>query len=275
VNDYDGKVRVRGMNPAAHGNVALVLTEAERYSGVMAFSLRTGGCSPPPFEALNFSVQHGDSIENVQENLNVLGARLGIEPARIVTCRQVHGDDIAVLDSLPTSRPAVDALVTRVPQLYPAVKTADCVPILLLDPVGGVSAAVHAGWRGTVKRITGRVLRLMQRRFRTRTENVIAAVGPSIGSCCYEVDAAVLVPFRRNIPEADRFISNATPAGHDTQRAHLDLIGVNHTELIAEGVSPQKIHVADCCTCCNPGLFFSYRRDGLRSGRHIAVTGFR
>jgi polyphenol oxidase len=289
------------------GAMTLVLPEVEQHAAVAAFSLRSGGCSPPPFDTLNFSAAQGDASRNVQENLALLGAKLRLKPARIATCHQVHGDHVAVLDSIPDTLPVADALVTRLADLYPAVRTADCVPILVLDPIERVSAAIHAGWRGTVKRITQKVLRLMQSRFGTRPENVVAAVGPAIQRCCYEVDETVLDPFRGHIPDAERFIAPGNSTKHRRQRkataprpgggqnlppevpharsgfdpgeplkrAFLDLVGTNRWELLVGGVFERNIHVADFCTCCTPELLFSYRRDGARSGRHIALTGFR
>ncbi len=120
---------------------------------------------------------------------------------------------MAILDAVPKVCPQVDAMITAVPGVYPAIKTADCVPILLVDRVRRVSAAVHAGWRGTVKRITRKVVLLMKDRFKSRAQDIVAAVGPAIRGCCYEVDDTVLVPFCQSLPDGERFIVNRPKTG--------------------------------------------------------------
>ncbi len=264
---------------ASNGDVALVVPHADRFNAFMAFSLRKGGRSPGPLGPLNFSLKQGDSPENVRHNFSVLGRRLNIDPARIATCRQVHGDTIRVVDLLPESAPQADAILATRPGIFPAVKTADCLPILLLDPAHGVSAAVHAGWRGSVLRITRKVVQFMESRFRTDPSDLVAALGPAIGPCCYEVDETVLAPFRMSVPAADRFITvvrayDPAAMSHVESR-RLDLVGVNRFELTDCGVQEERIYSTNLCTACHPELFFSHRRDGIRAGRHIAVVGFR
>ncbi|MBI5569992.1 MAG: peptidoglycan editing factor PgeF [Desulfomonile tiedjei] len=256
-------------------DVAVLLPGLEPQSAIMAFSLRTGGCSPPPFDTLNFSVSQGDSAENVRRNFKRFGNRLGIDPLRVVTCRQVHGDRIAVVVDLPNAPPVADAVVTATPNLYLAVKTADCLPVLLLDLHLRVSAAVHCGWRGAVHRITSKVLGLLKDRFGTDPQDLVAVLGPAIGACCYEVDDAVLTPFRQSVPDPERFIRQGKTANPGRESLRLDLAAVNRTELISQGVAEENIHQVEGCTCCDAGRFFSYRRDGARSGRHIAVVGFK
>lgn len=258
------------------GDVALTCRAVEPYSAVAAFSLRAGGCSPAPFDSLNFSVSQGDSPEDVRRNFATLGTHLVIDPGQIVTCRQIHSDQVFVVDSLPSAPVEGDALLTPVPGLFPAVKTADCLPILLLDPVRRISGAVHAGWRGTVLRITKKVLAVMSRLFGSKPADLIAVLGPAIGPCCYEVDNTVIEPFCQAIPQPDRFISlqgsrNPGPG----QAPHLDLTAVNRWELVAAGVLEKNLYAAGLCTCCREDLLYSHRRDGFRSGRHIAVAGFR
>jgi polyphenol oxidase len=264
---------------ASNGNVALVAPLADRFNALMAFSLRSGGRSPGPLGPLNFSVTQGDSPENVGHNFSVLGKHLRIDPNRIATCRQIHGDSIHVVDSLPEAPPRADAILTTRPGVFPAVKTADCLPILLLDPVRGISAAVHAGWRGSVLRITRKVIRFIERRFHTNPADLVAAIGPAIGPCCYEVDDLVLIPFQGQIPNPERFIVvervHDPAAGRTRESRRLDLVGVNRFELTSCGVPKDSIYSADLCTACHPELFFSHRRDGVAAGRHIAVAGFR
>ncbi|MGO9570672.1 MAG: peptidoglycan editing factor PgeF [Desulfomonilaceae bacterium] len=254
--------------------VALVLPEIGRTNSVMAFSVRTGGCSPPPFKSLNFAVSQGDAPENVRCNYKTLSKRLGIEAARIAACRQMHGDTVEIIDSLPHISARADAIITSTPGIYPSIKTADCVPILLLDPVRRVAGAIHAGWRGTVLRISRKVVRIMKSRFGSNPTDLVAGLGPSIGSCCYEVDEVVLKPYRQAFPEAEQFVIRSKSGALSKESLRLDLVGVNRFELIQGGVPPANIHSTELCTSCNSALFFSYRRDGVKSGRHVAIAGF-
>jgi polyphenol oxidase len=259
---------------AADGRVALILPKIGRTNSIMAFSVRTGGCSPPPFESLNFSVSQGDARENVQRNYTTLAEHLGIEADRIVTCRQAHEDRAEVIDAIPEVPPRADAIITSNPGIYLAIKTADCLPILLLDPVRRIAGAIHAGWRGTVLRITRKVVRMMSSRYGTNPTDLVVGLGPTIGPCCYEVDEAVLVPFRQAYPRAEQFIIRSKSGDGSKKSLRLDLVGANRFELTQEGVPLANIHSTERCTACNSALFFSYRRDGAKSGRHLAITGF-
>lgn len=270
-------------------NLALKLTGLDQYGAFMAFSLRGGGVSHLPFESLNFSAEEGDSVENVKQNVRIFGERLGIDSERIVTCRQVHGDGVVIIDDIPNEPPEADAIITTTAGIYPAVKTADCVPLLLIDPVRRISAAIHVGWRGAVLRIASKVLRTMNDKFKSNPNNLIAAIGPAIGKCCYKVDEKVLMPFRGNIPDPVRFIHvpvgpasvSATALGEqsrvplNSEKAFLDLPGVARFELTSGGIPERNIHSVHLCTSCRPDLSFSHRRDKGRTGRHMAVTGFK
>jgi len=213
--------------------------------------------------------------ENVKCNLAVLGCRIAIDPERIVTCRQMHGDHIHVTEAVPESPPQADAIVTSRPNIFPAIKTADCVPILILDPIRKIAAAVHAGWRGTVLRISRKTVELMQNRFGSDPSVLVVGMGPGIGPCCYEVDDAVLSPFRKSFPDAERFICTHKSGHRSIISYHLDLAAANRFELAELGVPERNIYATDLCTACHKDLFFSHRRDGAKSGRHIAVVGFR
>jgi purine-nucleoside/S-methyl-5'-thioadenosine phosphorylase / adenosine deaminase len=255
--------------------IALSFPSAEQFRAVMAFSLRKGGQSPVPFDTLNFSVSQGDSRENVRNNLTILGERIGIDPERIVTCRQVHRDQIHVVKAVPQEPLRGDAIVTPIPNIFPAIKTADCVPVLILDPIRKITAAIHAGWRGTVLRITRKTVDLMRNEFGCDPSQLVAGIGPGIGSCCYEVDDAVLKPFRKSHPDAERFISTHNSSTRSKVSYHLDLSAANLFELTEIGVPQENIYAVDLCTACHKDLFFSHRRDGAKSGRHIAMVGFR
>ena len=139
-------------------DVMIEIPKMAEFGAFMAFSLRTGGYSPTPFNSLNFSTAHGDSAENVLKNFEVLGGLLSVDPTGIATCKQVHGDDVLFPEIAGHHPRECDAIISSQPGLFPAVKTADCLPILIVDKERRVSAAVHSGWRGTVRRIAGKVV---------------------------------------------------------------------------------------------------------------------
>ncbi len=255
---------------------AYILKAVESYDAIVAFSFRNGGCSSGPYESLNFSSSYGDKETNVTSNLNTFSNHLGIESSRIIALDQKHGDTIVIVDHVPGTTMTGDAIIAVNSGLYPSIKTADCLPILIIDPVTQISAAIHAGWRGTVLRITRKVVLTLINDFGCNQENLIVALGPAIGRCCYEVDQKVLEPLFLTIPWAEKFTAQ-TDIGPQQflGKKRLDLVGINHQELIDLGILSENTHIVKMCTSCNENELFSYRRDGERSGRSIAVTGFR
>ena len=154
-----------------------------------------------------------------------------------------------------------DALITDVAGAMVAVRTADCIPVLLVDTRLRAVAAVHAGWRGTVQRISALTVDAMISRFGSRPQDLTAAIGPGIGPCCYEVGEEVAAQF---------------PERADLQgRTRVDLPEANRRQLIAAGLSPERIYKAGLCTCCSGEEFYSWRREHSRSGRMIAAAGVR
>jgi len=151
-----------------------------------------------------------------------------------------------------------DALIENTRGNSVAVKTADCVPILLVDERHRAVAAVHAGWRGTSQKIVQKAMAAMVARFESDVADLHAAIGPAIGACCYEVGAEVASQFG--------------VAGHP---AHLDLAQINQQQLIEQGVSATRIYLAGLCTKCLEKEFYSWRRDGERAGRMLSVAGIR
>jgi len=198
------------------------------------------------------------------------------EPSwHVVTVHQVHGTEALVLDQRSARVPksstdahGYDAIVTDQPGVLVTVETADCVPILLLDPVRGVSAAVHAGWRGTLGGIVPKTVAVMQTRFGCSLRSIRAAIGPSIGVCCYEVNGPVLGPMKRSFPYWAEVVEDVKGT-----KAHLDLRGFNRRQLEEVGIGPARIETVNLCTACHPDLFYSYRRDGARTGRMSSGIG--
>jgi YfiH family protein len=191
---------------------------------------------------------------------------------RLVRSRQVHGDDVLVVDGSSAS-PAGDAdgMVTATRGVAVGIATADCVPVLLAAPEAGVVAAVHAGWRGSLLGIVPRAIDLLRDRFGVEPASVHAALGPSIGGCCYEIEREIAARF------ADRFgegMWTAWKAGA-ADKGTLDLRTVNERLLVEAGVPAASVSHAGPCTACGGEDLASYRKQGPRAGRQVSWIGLR
>lgn len=227
------------------------------------FTTRQGGVSSGPFESLNLHEKLGDDPECVRKNQVFLAKRASFPLSSLCQVVQVHGNRAVWLSQPEKNQQEADAMVTNVP-LTLSVKYADCVPILLADGQGTV-AAIHAGWRGTVKNVVREAIVLLQERG-VSVQDIRVAIGPSIGPCCFEVDADVAAQFTE--------ISTDCVLQHSSSRYRVDLWKANRILLEREGVLSPNIDVNPPCTACHPALFFSHRRDGVPSGRHLAfITG--
>jgi YfiH family protein len=177
-----------------------------------------------------------------------------------------RGDEVA---GWGAARPRADIILTDDPTLAVAVQVADCVPVLIADPRTGAVAAVHAGWRGTAARVVQVAVRALGEAFHSRPADLVAALGPGIGPCCYEVGSELLDVFAAaRHPPADRnrwFVWSADG------KVRLDVPLANRDQLVAEGLAPDAIHVAGLCTASHPELFYSYRREGQGTGRIVGV----
>lgn len=241
---------------------------------------------------LNLGYTDWDRRERVDENRRRFVHALGAADLPLVTLRQIHSDIAHVVSTPDSPLLKGDALATSSPDLLLAIQTADCIPILLVDPRHRAVAAVHSGWRGTLARIAAKTLGRMQMEFSTRPADVLAAIGPGIGQCCYEVGPDVIKEFAAQFPRAKSWFEGPfdalasgedpnplpwltmMPPGHQPPppRCHLDLKAANAALLIDAGVSPKNIFVSDLCTSCRTDLFFSYRHQRT-TGRMMSVVG--
>jgi YfiH family protein len=220
--------------------------EAELPGARAAFSTRLGGVSEGPYESLNVAVKTGDEPDRVRENRVRLAAALGLDPAAVVMGRQVHGAELRWHDAPQEPRvyadavrspDEVDAQATATPGLAPLVMVADCLPIALSGPRG--VAMVHGGWRGLAGGVLDEPVR--------RVEAEAAVIGPGIGPCCYQVGEEVLAEFE-------------------------DLDGVADGRMLDERAGVGFVETSGLCTSCEPGLFFSHRRDGETTGRQAGLV---
>jgi YfiH family protein len=222
------------------------------------FTTRRGGCSSPPYRALNLGGAVGDDPARVEENWARLRRETGLDFARV---RQVHGDRVVTASRPGPPEEEADAVVSATRGVAACVSVADCAPILLADPASGAVAAVHAGWRGTLARTAEQAVRALAERHGARAEDLCAAVGPAIGPCCYEVSPDLAGRFREAFgPSA----GNPSPA-----QARADLWQANERVLLGAGLRRARIDVIRRCTSCEDRLFFSHRRDAGKTGRQV------
>jgi len=209
-----------------------------------------------------------DRRETVERNREVFLENLGAKSKEnvalpLVTLRQIHSDLIHAVTAVPRSPLVGDGIITDTPGLVLGVHTADCLPVILVDPKRKAVGVFHAGWRGTVQRIVEKGVGQMQRQFGSKPRDIKAAIGPGVHGCCYEVGEEV----------AAGFPAEAVQAG--TGRPHLDLPLAARLQLVAAGIRPANIHDCGACTACESHWYYSFRRDGAASGRHWGVAALR
>jgi YfiH family protein len=272
------------------------------------FSTRPGGVSElesihdgrkSAEKVLNLGFTEWDSRECVLTNRRNFFEALNSDEMSAIGLRQIHSDIVRVVNSADAEPSAdaakADALITNEPGLLLIVQVADCVPILLADKKRRAIAAIHSGWRGTLQRIAEKALGRMQMEFGTRPRDVIAALGPGIGQCCFEVGPEVAAEYAAKFPEARNWFQGPfdslaredndpnwlpwltmRPPGHQppSPRVHLDLIAANRSILSAVGVPSANIFSSGFCTACRRDLFFSFRRERV-TGRMLAAIGIR
>jgi len=259
---------------------------------VHGFSTRPGGVSPlEGRKVLNLGFMEWDTHENVAENRRLLQAALDAEDFVLSPLKQIHSDAIRLFSAAPALACKGDGSVTNRPGLLLVMQTADCVPILLVDPQKRAVAAIHAGWKGTLARIAEKAVGRMRLEFGSKPADLLAALGPSIGPCCYEVGADFVTKFTAQFADASDYFDeprtgdepnplqwlSMAPPGHQPppRNVHLDLPKANRAQLLAAGLRPQNIFLSGLCTACRTDLFFSHRREGVSTGRLMSVIGIR
>jgi len=266
---------------------------------VHGFSTRLGGVSPVyGGRALNLGFTPEDSRTAVERNrqlfLKELGAANGRKSWPLVSLRQIHSDLIHRVDGASQELLAGDGIVTDTPGLTVALQAADCFPIILVDPKRRAVGVLHAGWRGTVKRIVEKGVGEMRKYFDCEPRNIVAAIGPGVQACCYDVGEEVRTKFRSQFSYADslfREVKESDPVrekypllfltarapGHSELpvKLFLDLKEANRRQLLDAGVSAKNIDATSPCTACHRELLFSYRAEKGVTGRMMAAAGIR
>lgn len=283
---------------------SIEILRAESFAGipwlVHGFSTRQGGVSTCyGGKSLNLGQAQDDTPANVERNralflkaLNAITKDDSLWP--LAQAKQIHTAIIHRVDGVSTQPLAGDGMITNAAELLLAMKTADCVPVLVVDVKRRVVGAFHAGWRGTVARVVEKGVGEMRRQFGSAPSDLRAAIGPCARKCCYAVGDEVRAEFESQFTYAaelfeEVFDSNAIhikyPMLFLNQRApghgdlgpetHLDLVAANHCQLEDAGVRPEHISIIDGCTACDTRRFFSHRAEFGKTGRMMAVIGIR
>jgi YfiH family protein len=244
------------------------------------FSSRVGGISEGPFASLNLKYpaepaeKAGETHTQVAENRRRIATAIGFETEAVVACQQVHSATIQTVTASDRGRgahdhreafPATDGLITNVPGIPLMVMVADCIPVLIADPVQRVIAALHAGWRGTQQQIVTAALKRMQQEFGCNPAHIQIAIGAGISYPQFEVGPEVVAAFAEQIP-----INDSELVRFHGEKARLNLPAINALQARQQGVPAHQIETISRCTVSEPELFFSYRRDHGITGRLAA-----
>jgi polyphenol oxidase len=235
------------------------------------FSTRIGGVSQHRYASLNVGGRWGDAPEAVTENLRRIASLAEFELDQLVRVRQVHGAEVLAAHEVDAESEADAIWCARAhpgPAKVVGVMTADCVPILICDRDASVVAAVHSGWRGTAANIAARTVEILREQGGVAPEQLLAAIGPCIEVSAFEVGEEVAEPFTKHFD--GRFVARSFG-----EKPHVDLVGCVRAQLQEAGIPATQIERVGACTHANPGLYFSYRRDGAGIGQHLSLIGMR
>jgi YfiH family protein len=235
------------------------------------FSTRHGGVPAAGEDSLNLGNLSLDSPERIHENRQRFLSALHFENAHLMTMRQIHSNRVHIPEGHSGRQNSFegDALATQFTDAALAVQTADCLPVLIADPVNQAVAAVHSGWRGTLSRVLLKTILEMQRAFHSDPSHLLIAIGPGIRACCFEVGSDVAERFREGYPGCNLL----TPVPSRPGKCLLDLGKALEVQMDLAGAAPGNRCDLNVCTCCNTRDFFSYRAEGQATGRMMAVIG--
>jgi YfiH family protein len=211
-----------------------------------------------------------DVSDEIHASYTRLAEVFRLQPLGPVTVNQVHGSSVFTVEEKGAGGPhpvEADSIVTNLPGVSLGVLTADCLPIVLFDPVKKAAGIVHAGWRGTLEKVASKTVEALRERFGSNPSDLVSALGPSIGPCCYEVDASVAGEFERAFGGRQNLKSLK-----NLKDRRLDIKEANLEHLVNSGLVRENILDEGLCTSCRNELFFSYRKEGPKAGRQISFV---
>lgn len=262
-----------GFTLRQQGNLQYFTIPAFTATGIVVhgFTARHGGLSNGPYASLNLAFHVGDDPEKVRANRKIVAGALGFIPEMLVTAEQVHGERIAIVTAgqagmgamdYESAISATDALITDLPGIPLATFYADCVPVLILDPIKKAIGLSHAGWKGTVLKIAQKTVLKMSEIYGTKPGDCLIGIAPSVGPCCYEVDSTVSREFEGEYKDTAGILTPSSPG-----KWRLDLWSANLRQLLETGVRQENVVISRICTCCNKNMLFSYRGEKGLTGR--------
>lgn len=231
-------------------------------------TLRHGGVSSGVYESLNFRIVGNDKYENIEKNLEIISSKLNIDKNCIYKGKQDHTDNVLILDNSNKEKykfsilcnESYDGYIVKEKNINTLVTTADCNPIIIYDPVLNIVSNVHSGWKGTLKNIGIKAANIMHNKFKSKYENLIVCIGPSIRKCCFtSKDAEFKNKFICDFLDEKDYITKDKDGTY-----HIDLIYIIKNQFLNLGVKNQNIAVCDICTCCNEDSFYSFRKSTNR-----------
>ncbi|TCS84400.1 peptidoglycan editing factor PgeF [Tepidibacillus fermentans] len=246
----------------------------------VGFSTKKGGVSQEPYATMNLALHVNDNQEDVITNRKILADALGFSFDAWTSAEQIHGNHIEIISKNERGKgrltredaiQVTDGIVTSESDILLTSFYADCVPLFFLDPIKKVIGLAHAGWKGTQLKIAEKMVETFVTHYGSNRDDIRVAIGPSIGQCCYEVDARVIQPIQST------FSMITEEMIFDKQNGHydLDLKKLNQQILIQAGILPNHIEISSYCTSCDHHLFFSHRKDHGKTGRMAAWIGLR
>lgn len=252
----------------------------------VGFTGRAGGISQAPYSSLNLAYHVHDNGADVLQNRKIVAQALGFESNSWICGEQVHGTHIAVVKAEDVGKGFLDresafqntdGLVTNVPHILLTSFYADCVPLYFFDPIQRVIGLAHAGWKGTVGQIAKAMVTTMQDSYGSTPSDIRAAIGPSIGACCYEVDEHVMTKVRDTLAElgAMEYLDQVASPSMNKEKSMLNLKELNVIIMIKAGILPEFIECTTWCTSCHPNHFFSYRKEDGTTGRMASWIGMK
>lgn len=251
----------------------------QEYTGVFAhaFTTRIGGVSTGECSTLNLGFNRKDTPENVRENFLRICRSAGMDSSTLVFSNQVHDNKVKMVSeedrgkgfSRESDIRGYDGLITDRPRVALVTFYADCVPVFLYDRVKQAIGVIHSGWKSTLKEIAAEAIKEMKKAAGCKPENIVAAVGPSIHACCFEVDRDVYEQFAAKFPEGRFYLEK------QDRKWTVDLQGIIRSTLIGSGVPEENIHLGGICTKCRKDLFFSHRGDVGKTGSLAAMMQLR
>ena len=219
---------------------------------------------------INYSKQ---SREEIKEKLQSIS---DYKFKKIISPRQTHTNNVAIVtdENLDDDFTNIDGVITNLRGVALTIATADCQSIIIYDRKNNVIGNIHSGWKGTLKKIIINGINLMIKEYSSNVKDIIVCIGPSIMKCCFEVDKDVVDMFLENFLDIEDFISIGNIVD-GKQKYYIDTIGINKRELLKMGILEENIYLSNICTKCNSDIFYSYRSDGVDSGRNVTLVSLK